>query len=347
MKLIIARDLYLLSVIALIKVVSWLPSLKLRRFVANLIAFTAYRVSRNKRRLSEKNLSEAFDGKLDRDQMLRIVRRSFYEFWYDILSLSLSNTERAALKGVGLRGAEHLHEALKDGRGVILLESSHFSKRTLAKQILHENGFSIHQVHSETHLGGFGNDDNPVSWVGRHIIKRFFEGCEKRFVAEIIYLLGSDSLTFTRTLQDRLKRNTVLCSAGDGKVGQKLIPLRFLGRTDLFPTGMVSLAKISGAPILPMFCIRDRNGQISLIIERPIHLKTDGERERGLETSVTQYVSLLESYIRRYPEQYRNWQFLGEFYKRRCHRRNPADVRRAEEQTKRRADKEMKSSDMD
>lgn len=311
MKLIIAKDLYLLSVIALIKVVSWLPSLMLKRFVVVGIAFTAYRVSSSKRRLSEKNLSEAFDGKLDRDQILRIVRGSFYEFWHNIFSLSLSNAERAALKRVELRGAEHLHRSLKDGRGAILLESSHFSKRTLAKQILHENGFSIHQVHSETHFGGFGNHGNPVSWVGRHIIKRFFERREKLFVAEIIYLLRSDSLIFTRTLLDRLKRNTILCSAGDGKVGQKLIPLKFLGRTDLFPTGMVSLAKISGAPVLPMFCIRDRNGQISLIIERPIHIETDAERERGLETSVTQYVSILESYIRRYPEQYRNWQFLG------------------------------------
>jgi KDO2-lipid IV(A) lauroyltransferase len=316
MKLITAKDLYLLSVVALIKAVSWLPSPGLRGFFVSGITSTAYRVSKKKRRLSEKNLSEAFEGELDRKQIPSIVRQSFYEFWSDIFSLSLSSAERADLKRLEFRGAEHLHRALKEGRGIILWESSHLGKRILAKQILNENGFSIHQVHIQTHLGGFHQGGEPVSWVGQNIIKPVFEECERRVVADIIYLPESDSLTFTRTLLNRLKRNAILCISGDGKVGQRLIPLKFLGRTDLFSTGMVSLAKISGAPILPMFCIRDRDGRTSLIIEQPIHMETGAQRERGLEIGVAQYVSLLESYIRRHPEQYRNWQFLGKFYER-------------------------------
>ena len=127
------------------------------------------------------------------------------------------------------------------------------------------------------------------------------ERCEKPFLAEIIYLPSSDSLVFTRILLDRLKQNAILCIPGDGRSGKKLLPMRFLGRTRLFSTGMVSLAKISGAAILPIFCIQEKNGKTNLIIEPPILIETVVGREQVLEKGVLQYVSLLESYIRKYP----------------------------------------------
>jgi predicted LPLAT superfamily acyltransferase len=202
---------------------------------------------------------------------------------------------------------------LGNGRGVILWESNALGRRTLSKQILHENGFLIHQVYAEVHLKGFltTDPDRSNSWVREHMIKTEMERCETPFLAEIIYLPSSDSLVFTRILLDRLKQNAILCIPGDGRSGKKLLPMRFLGHTKLFSTGMVSLAKISGASILPIFCIQEKNGKTSLIIEPPILIETEVEREKVLEKGVLQYVGLLESYIRKYPEQYRNWSFWG------------------------------------
>ena len=72
---------------------------------------------------------------------------------------------------------------------------------------------------------------------------------------------------------------------------------------------MVSLAKRSGATLLPMICITGENGGPRLVIERPIDIR--GDREQGFENSVLQYVRLLESYIRRYPENYKKWHLLA------------------------------------
>jgi lauroyl/myristoyl acyltransferase len=74
---------------------------------------------------------------------------------------------------------------------------------------------------------------------------------------------------------------------------------------------MVSLAKISGASILPIFCIQEKNGKENLIIEPPVLIETGVGREQVLEKGVLQYVRLLESYIQKYPDQYRNWSFGG------------------------------------
>jgi KDO2-lipid IV(A) lauroyltransferase len=106
-----------------------------------------------------------------------------------------------------------------------------------------------------------------------------------------------------------LKQNGIICISADARRGHKFIAVPFLGHTNFFPTAMVSLAKLTGAAILPLFCIQESGDTVRLIIESPIPIETDSDRERCLEQTIIRYASLLESYIKKYPEQYRNWNF--------------------------------------
>jgi lauroyl/myristoyl acyltransferase len=110
-------------------------------------------------------------------------------------------------------------------------------------------------------------------------------------------------------LSRAIKGKRIVCAAGDAKVGKKFIPVKFFWLTDDFPTGLVSLAKLSGAAMLPVFCVQESN-RTSIIIEPPIYIDREDDRERCLEKALTQYVRLLEYNIKRYPEQYRNWHEL-------------------------------------
>jgi lauroyl/myristoyl acyltransferase len=213
---------------------------------------------------------------------------------------------KAALEQLHICGLEHLQSAIDNGKGAIVWESSYFGGRLLAKRILHQNGFAVEQVHAEKHIGGFHNGRSLSSWLRRRIVQRFFENCKKRFVAAIIYLPRSDSLAFTRVLLGRLKQNGILCLAADGRLGQKLLATKLLGHKSSFQTGAISLAKFSGAPVLPVFCFQNE-GKTNLVIEPPLRIDSDLDRERALEKTLLQYANLLESYIRKYPEQYRNW----------------------------------------
>jgi lauroyl/myristoyl acyltransferase len=306
MRFVAIRDLYLLLVLALIKVLSWSPSYRLRELCVSGVAFIAYHLSGSKKRQMANNLSRTMGTAVSLERRQRIVQRAFYEYWKNIFSILPSRAEAEVLEGVEIQGIEHLQRALENGKGVILWESQ-FGAKTLAPRILHEKGLSVHEVHAESHLWGLNSYPPSMSWVTRHVIRAAFERWEKRSVAEIIYLPKSDSLAFTRTLLKRLKQNGILSITGDGKFGRNLIPLRFLGWTDFFSPGMVSLAKTSGAPILPMFCYQDRNDDTNLIIESPIRIDTSLGREQGLESSLEQYVSLFESYVTRYPEKYLYW----------------------------------------
>ena len=257
--------------------------------------FAAWRLSRHRRRSRERGLAQTVN--LTEAEVQQVVKECFYEFWRGVFSLS------PARRAVELRGLEHVRKALERGKGIILWESNSFGKRLLAKHILHDNGVSVSQVHGQDHLEGFRNSK---SWIATRVIRPFFENRERPLVKEIIYLANSE-FPFSRTFLERLKQNAIICIAGDGKQGHKLIPAPFLGRNEFFSTGMVSLARLSGATLLPLFCMQETGEKTSLIIEGPIHIDPNIDRERCLEKSISQYASLLESYILRYPEQYVNW----------------------------------------
>ncbi len=311
MKLLALRDLYHFLVIVLVQATAWLPATRVKPWLVAFIASVAHRVQARKRRLAEANLAIAIDSSLDESARERIVRQSFQATWEEVFSLLPSATEWEALQdSIRMDGLEHLRGALSNGRGAILWES-HFGMRSLAKRALHQMGFRLCQIHHERHLGGLFPGHGPMTRLRLHVVKRFFDRSEKQFLTDTIYLPGAGSLAFTRTLLKQLQENVVLCSAADGHYGQRPILVQFLGQVEPFQTGMLSLAKLSGSPILPMFCFRHSDGAIRLVIEGPIQTEADSDRERGSREALARYVHLLESYIRQYPEQYRNWHFVG------------------------------------
>jgi lauroyl/myristoyl acyltransferase len=127
------------------------------------------------------------------------------------------------------------------------------------------------------------------------------------FLAEIIRLPKSGSLAFTRELVDRLRRNCIVCIAGGGQLSQRLITLPFFGIERTFSTGIVSLARTTGAPLLPLFCIDESDAEIEVIIEPPIDVDSAPTREASVIEGVRQSVVLLEQYSRKYPEQFYGW----------------------------------------
>ncbi|HZQ07304.1 MAG TPA: lysophospholipid acyltransferase family protein [Anaerolineae bacterium] len=298
------RDLYHLTVINLIR---FTPH-ALQPYLIQALARTAYHLSRAKRHAIEQNLNAAF-GRLNSQHQAFIVRGTFYSFWQEMFDWSLPPLE--SIPNITILGMEHLHTALQKGSGVILCESNGFGKRILPKRILHARGFPISQVHGPDNLGGFSTNNNRSASPLQPRIKNFFDQREKQFIAQQFDLPDDESLGFTRTLIHALHHNAILCLAGDGRVSHKFIHLPFLGQTVPFATGMVSLARITAAPILPLFCFRPQNDSIYIAIEPPLDLPTS-ERDTAARCTLSDYTQRLESRIRAHPEQYRNWHLAGQ-----------------------------------
>ena len=108
-------------------------------------------------------------------------------------------------------------------------------------------------------------------------------------------------------MASRLRDNGILCISADGTRGKKFISIPFLGNSFSFPTGIVSLAKFTGSPILPLFCFDAEDGRTCLVIRPAVQISPDWQREAASENGIRQFITLLEFYVRKYPEQYRKW----------------------------------------
>jgi KDO2-lipid IV(A) lauroyltransferase len=82
--------------------------------------------------------------------------------------------------------------------------------------------------------------------------------------------------------------------------GVRAVP--FFGREATFLEGPFHLARLSGAPIVPVFSLRRgrRRYEIQVGAPRPVSRKEPGDAERALRETV----ALLEETIRRHPEQW-------------------------------------------
>lgn len=298
------NDIYYLTVLLLIRLGSWLSWSWLRNMLVHSISWLAYRWPSVKGHRSCQGLLAAFGPELEREERARILRSSFRGFWRDTFAVLPLKQEVDKLDREVVFEEELLEAAMARGRGVILLESNSFGERLTAKQILNKRGFPIYQVHAENHLNGLRNEGVRISWLRESVLKQTFDRWERDFIAEIICIPEDNSLVFTRTLLRRLAERKIVCSAGDGRMGQRLVTLPFLGRERPFATGMFSLSLLSGAPILPLFFFLDKENRSRLVIG-PEVVVTKGK----IEIALASYVKQLEAYARKYPEQYRNWHF--------------------------------------
>jgi Kdo2-lipid IVA lauroyltransferase/acyltransferase len=299
-------DFYVLTVMALMIVVAGIGSRRLRDVVAASISAVAFRLSRRKRRVSEAMLTRAFGARLRARRRRMILQRAFRELWADVFAL-LPLRGHPAGNAAPLVGAEHLRRALAGGRGAIVLVSNHWAAASTLKRTLHAHGFPVHKVHAEHHLGGFPGGRG--TWVQRRIITPFFDRHEAAIVAGMV-MIRPGSLSFARALERRLRANEIVCAAMDGRIGQRFVGRRLLGLDEAFPTGIVTLARTSGAPLLPAFCLPG-GGRTRVVIEPPVELPDSGDRDHVVRTGIERYAARLEHHMRRHPSRFVNWHTIG------------------------------------
>lgn len=188
---------------------------------------------------------------------------------------------------VSIRGLENLEAALSRGRGVITL-GAHLGNFILVGARLGMQGYPFHSLiripedpvaraFIEEHVAAFHQTLVP-SIPRREAVDRIIEILRKN---QIVYILV-----------DNFKRGRV--------------PAVFFHQPVLTSRGPVTLALRSGAPLLPMYLIRNRHGELELCIEPEIPLTRSGSLGKDVTANTCRLVAHLEKWVRRYPDQW-NW----------------------------------------
>ncbi len=307
MKLFDRDDLIIVPATALAALLRPFPA-AIRTAAARVLGTIAYQFSTGKRSRMERNVGAALGA--DRREERKIIRASLANVWREMFDLVAGRRACPPVERRKVVGLERLRRSHAAGRGVILWETNGLGPRAVPKRILGELGFPIRQVFGADHLGIFALRDAKGSWVRARVVRPFLIGCEKHFAADIAFLGRGGDIGPLRELRNCLSRNEIICVPADGPVGRHQVEVPFLGGRRAFPTGMISLAKATGATIVPMFSTRRPGDGCTVVIEEPLAVDADSDRPTLFRRALTRYATLLESYVRQYPEQYRKWHLV-------------------------------------
>jgi lauroyl/myristoyl acyltransferase len=89
--------------------------------------------------------------------------------------------------------------------------------------------------------------------------------------------------------------------------GSDLVKGPMFGGRLLVAVGAPRLAALTGAPLLPVFTVRDPETVFRTIIDAPIELAFDRSSDERCAAAVIAYLERSEPWVRRFPEQWRAW----------------------------------------
>ena len=223
----------------------------------------------------------------------QLVRRSFRNTGKNLMEfMQLPRMSPETIHQlVTFEGREHIDRALDQGRGAIIL-TAHFGNWELLGASILANGYTIRgitrQLRSKRLDAIVSSYREKVGWQG---IDR------DRSIREVLRCL---------------KRNELIAILADVDTRTQGIFVDFFGRPAYTPYSPVAFALKTGAAILPTFIIRQPDDSHRAVVEAPLLLQQDGEKEQDLLVNTQRFTKIIESYIRRYPEQ---WIWMHERWK--------------------------------
>ncbi len=128
------------------------------------------------------------------------------------------------------------------------------------------------------------------------------ESNEDRLPANFITLQ-----TNARELYRRLEANEVVGLSPDGRIGNKFVPLTYLGRQALLNPGVGRLARSTGAAIVPTFCSAPEDDVNICTFGEPIFPEENGKKRGWRELLEAYFNGALEPWIREHPGEYGIW----------------------------------------
>ncbi len=258
--------------------------LGLARAVGRTVGRLAYSCLGAVRRPTLDHLAYAFGGSLSEADRRRIARGVFDNLGQSVVEwLKLPQWSAKDLQALVVSdGVEHLRQALAKGRGAIML-TAHFGNWEMISPYLRSLGFEGGVLARRLRYAEY--ESFLISMRGAKGVPTFARGSLK----EVAKVLRANQIIGVLPDQDMDSLDGVF--------------VNFFGRPAYTPVGPAALSVMTGAPILPCFLIRE-GAKFQLVIEPPVAISQTTDRARTLQELTQAWSAIVESYIRRYPDQW-------------------------------------------
>lgn len=194
----------------------------------------------------------------------------------DFLKHSIISKERLRQR-VEVRGLRNLDNALKKGKGVVIV-TAHIGNFEWGACRLAVDGYDI-----------WGISLYRESKLTRNFFesKRSSKGLKTLYVNRILNIFRI------------LKNNGIVAIPSDwnpsGRAGK---PFKFFGETASLPTGALQIALKSGAELIPSFIWRKDKYNHLLVIDNPVKLIREGDSKELIDKNMEKILEIMEKYIK-------------------------------------------------
>lgn len=198
-----------------------------------------------------------------------------------------------------LRGAAHLDAALAAGSGAVLWVGHFAFASLLSKVTMFANGYDVHHLSHPRH--GFSD-----TRFGMRVLNPIRQRLERQFLASREELNPENPAVALRTLRRHLAENRTVSFTARSE-SAKPVTVPFLSGGLTLATGAADLAYASGAPLLPVMTLRDRNGAFVTEIQPPLPLDRSAPRTTATRTAAAAFARRLEPAVLSAPDQWLGW----------------------------------------
>ncbi|MEZ5830821.1 MAG: lysophospholipid acyltransferase family protein [Dongiaceae bacterium] len=199
-----------------------------------------------------------------------------------------------------LEGEDHLRSVLKGGKGAVLWVAPFVFNSGPTKIILHQKGYRVSHLSSPKH--GFSETRFGVGYLNR-------VRCipEDRYLVDRIVFDRNAPSTAMRRMMRALKAGEVVSIVAASTEGSDMIQGPIFGGRLPVAVGAPRLAALTGAPLLPVFTVRDPKSGFRIVVEEPIRLALDQSSDERCIAAAAEFLRRSEKWVRRYPGQWRAW----------------------------------------
>jgi lauroyl/myristoyl acyltransferase len=192
---------------------------------------------------------------------------------------------------VTVEGQEIWQEVSRSGRGIILVTAHVGAWDALSQLAPSSLARAVHVVREEE------IDPASQAFIRRLVREQGDPNCHTHFAT------GDPRLGLL--LRDALEQGELVALQGDRpRAGSRSIVVNLFGRATCLPAGPASLGRVSGAPLLPVFCFRESHYLYRVVFRSPIRVHPEGNQGVAVEEATRALAQEIEWAIQRRPYQW-------------------------------------------
>src|SRR4030066_1006271 len=240
----------------------------IQRFFSVVVGDLFYLLMRKTRARVRKNMEGVSGGRWSKERVDVLTRKTFQNYGQYLLDYMVMHRLRPSNKDQWVEeevGAGYMMEALPAGKGAICI-TPHLGNWEIGGLLFSFKGGKL----------------NVLTLDERDLdTKSFREEMRKQRGIKNIYVdPKDDSPMAVIDAIKALRQNEIVAMLGDRIETQKTMTFDFFGKKTPFPIGVAILAMATGAPVLPVFVVMERNRKYRGIIEAPIHFESPSREDR-------------------------------------------------------------------